>query len=617
MAAFINTNVASLNAQRNLTASQSNVTTALQRLSSGLRINSAKDDAAGLAISERMTSQIRGYNQAGRNANDGISLAQTAEGALGEVANNLQRIRELALQSANSTNSASDRDALNAEAQQLLSEIQRVSSTTQFNGLNLLDGSFSSAQFQVGANANQTISVTISGSSTNLIGAYQATSAAVTANAFDGAGFTINGVEIGASAATSAAGVTADSATAKATAINAKSSDTGVTAVATNSVEGEAPIAGAGLASGALKINGVAVGAIASSASAVTQGNNAATAINAVSNQTGVTATADASTGALTLTAADGRNIELTAGTATGAGATAIQNATGLDVSTAGNASGHDTFNITVAAAGVFDADDSAAAAGNLTSGDTVVLDGVTYEFYDSGTTYAGSNVGVGLADTADNEAIATALAGAIDAQRAAGNTTIDASAAAGVITITNTLYGAQGTAAGWDDTGVANGNTALVDGAETAGTDAADGDGMTTRGTLTLSSANSFTTGGADVAYAGLSSASAALTQLSTVDISDVAGSNAAIAVLDGALSQISSQRASLGAFQNRFTSVVSSLQTSSENLSAARSRIMDADFAAETAAMTRGQILQQAGTAMLAQANSLPNGVLALLRG
>jgi len=616
MAAFINTNVASLNAQRNLTTSQSALTTSLQRLSSGLRINSAKDDAAGLAISERMTSQIRGFNQAARNANDGISLAQTAEGALGEVANNLQRIRELALQSANSTNSASDRAALNAEAQQLVAEIQRVASTTQFNGLNLLDGTFSSAQFQVGANANQTISVTISGASTDLIGAYQATGTAVTSSAFDGAGFTINGVEIGASVATSSAGVTADSATAKATAINAKTAETGVTATATNTVEGDAPVAGAGLTSGALMINGVAVGAIAGSASAVTQGTNAATAINAISNQTGVSATVDASTGALTLTATDGRNIELTASDNTAAGATLIQNVTGLDVSSGTNASGHDTFDITVAAAGIFDADDSAAAAGNLTVGDTFEIDGVTYEFYDDTGSYTGDNVGVALTDNDDNTAIAAKLASAIEAQRSAGNTTVSASAAAGVITITNNLYGAQGTEAGTTIT-AANGATALVNGTETAGTDAADGDGVTTRGTLTLSSAENFTVGGADAAYAGLSSASAALSTLSSVDISDVDGSNAAIAVLDGALSQVSSQRAALGAFQSRFTSVVSSLQTASENLSAARSRIMDADFAAETASMTRAQILQQAGTAMLAQANALPNNVLTLLRG
>ena len=159
MPQIINSNVASLNAQRNLNTSQNALNTSLTRLSSGLRINSAKDDAAGLAISERMTSQIRGLNQAVRNANDGISLSQTAEGALGEIGNNLQRIRELSVQAANATNSASDRASLQAEAAQLSAEITRVASQTQFNGLNLLDGSFLNQSFQVGANANQTINI--------------------------------------------------------------------------------------------------------------------------------------------------------------------------------------------------------------------------------------------------------------------------------------------------------------------------------------------------------------------------------------------------------------------------------------------------------------------------
>ena len=161
MASYINTNTASLNAQRNLTSSQSSLTTSLQRLSSGLRINSAKDDAAGLAIADRLTSQITGSNQAARNANDGISLAQTAEGDLAQIGNNLQRIRELAVQASNGTNSASDRASLNNEATQLISEIDRVASGSSFNGVKLLDGSFSSQSFQVGANntANDRISI--------------------------------------------------------------------------------------------------------------------------------------------------------------------------------------------------------------------------------------------------------------------------------------------------------------------------------------------------------------------------------------------------------------------------------------------------------------------------
>ena len=157
MPQVINTNIMSLNSQRNLNTSQEALQVSLQRLSSGLRINSAKDDAAGLAISERFTSQIRGLNQAVRNANDGISLAQTAEGALAESGNILQRVRELAVQSANATNSASDRQALQSEVGQLVQELDRIAKNTEFNGQKLLDGTFGTAVFQVGANANQTI----------------------------------------------------------------------------------------------------------------------------------------------------------------------------------------------------------------------------------------------------------------------------------------------------------------------------------------------------------------------------------------------------------------------------------------------------------------------------
>jgi len=626
MPAIINTNMASLNAQRNLTTSQSALQTSLQRLSSGLRINSARDDAAGLAISDRMTSQIRGLNQAARNANDGVSLAQTAEGGLSALGDSLQRIRELAIQSANSTNTASDRASLNAEAQSLLAEISRVASTTQFNGLNLLDGTFAASQFQVGANANQTISVSIGGASTNQIGSYQQAGTAVTSTAFTGAGFTITpsgsttATTIGVSAATGSVGnnlVTADSAAAKAVAINAKTVDTGVTAAATNSlVAASAPTAHSGsLASGALIINGVSIGAIASSTSAVTQGGNAATAINAQTSTHGITATADASTGKLTLAAADGRNIVITALTATADGVTAIQNVTGLDASThATAASGNDTFTLQVG--GVYSA--AAAGAGQLEDGDTFVLDGLTYEM-DSNASVTGSNVAVTVVDLDTAIVTANAIRTAINAQYDALNTTAHITSAAGTatLTVTNNKLGASGTLAAYSEAGVVGGGGAgaLVQGAETAGTDAGyTATDVTTRGTLTLSSGTGFTVAGGT--EAGLSSTSAALTTLSTTNISTVTGANAAIAILDGALSQVNTMRASLGAVQNRFSSVVSSLTTSSENLTAARSRIVDADFASETAALTRGQILQQAGTAMLAQANQLPNTVLTLLR-
>lgn len=616
MPQVINTNIASLNAQRNLNSSQASLHTALQRLSSGLRINSAKDDAAGLAISDRMTSQVRGMNQAARNANDGISLAQTAEGGLSGLGDSLQRIRELAIQSANSTNSASDRASLNAEAQSLLAEVSRVAASTQFNGLNLLDGSFTASQFQVGANANQTISVSIAGASTSLIGAFQQTGTAVTSSAFTGANFTItpNGgvaTTIGVSVATGSTGnnlVTADSAAAKATAINAKTVDTGVTATATNSVVGGIPIARSGLASGALVINGVAIGAIAASTSAVTQGGNAATAINAQTSLTGVTAVADASTGALTLRAADGRNIVITSSPATAAGAQAIQNATGLDASTGANASGHEAESLTFVNA-------VEGSGTGLTLGDTLTLDGITYEFNTAAATVTAGNIKATIVAGGTSTASITALKAAIDAQYTAGNTSLVTSGASATnLTLTSDKVG-TGTV-GFVDATQVNAGSVISAGAAAGGTAAADGSGVTTRGTLTLSSATGYSVAGAEAAYGGLSTTSAALTTLSTVNISTVAGSNTALAVIDGAMSQVNSMRANLGAVQNRFSATITNLQTSAENVTAARSRILDTDFAAETATLTRAQILQQAGTAMLAQANALPNGVLALLR-
>jgi flagellin len=346
MASFINTNVASLNAQINLSNSQGGLSQSLERLSSGLRINSAADDAAGLAISTRMQAQINGLNQAAQNANDGISLAQTAGGALTSVAASLQTLRQLAVESANSTNTSSDRGALNAEAQQLVTSIQNTATTTQFNGENLLDGSFQSQQFQVGANANQTISVSVQGATTNTLGNYGGASATTvgsgTASAWTvGTTVAINGVTIGASNATSAAGVSASSAYAKAAAINAQTSLTGVSASAyttTNAANGAvtggtavAPAAATvntSTASGELWINGIAVGSISAASTELGQIQNAANAINSVSTQSGVTAIADASTGKLTLTAQDGRDIQIATNNTTSSAA--VLSATGL-----------------------------------------------------------------------------------------------------------------------------------------------------------------------------------------------------------------------------------------------------------------------------------------------
>ncbi len=382
MSSTINTNIMSLNAQRNLSTSQASLATSMQRLSSGLRINSAKDDAAGLAISERMTAQVKGLNQAARNANDGISLAQTAEGALSQVGNNLQRMRELAVQSSNGTNSQVDRDAMNAEFTQLSSEIQRVSEQTSFNGRNLLDGSFTGVSFQVGANAGQTITV------------------ANIAN--------VQTASLGGTTTRVAGAVAASTITGFATAV----------------------------AAGGLTINGTDVGAIAGAANAQERAGQVAEAINRVSAQTGVGASYDAVSGQLSLTSA--------------------------------------------------------------------------------------------AAITVGGTAAAT-------------------------------------------DTGLATG---------------AFGASTTTTG-------------------------------IASLNVSSFTNSQMSISQLDKALASVNGSRATLGAMQNRFESVVANVQTSAENTAAARSRIQDADFAAETANLSRAQVLQQAGTAMIAQANQAPQGVLALLRG
>ncbi len=475
MAQTINTNLSSLTAQRNSQRTQGELATSIARLSSGLRINSAKDDAAGLAISERFTSQIRGTNQAARNANDGISLAQVAEGGLASVGDNLQRIRELSVQSANATNSTSDRIALQQEVAQLKAEIDRVGQQTQFNGLNLLDGTFASQQFQVGANAGQTIQVSgIASARASALGASYAASQTSTiglsGTAVVTGALTLNSIPVTAPVAGAQAGQAANSAYAIALAINNSQSNVLATPSPTVRSTGSAPTAFGAVAPGAIIINGVNVPAFSGGIDGPTQGTAVAAAINGISAATGVTATAD-TLGVVTLTAPDGRNI-LVGGT--------VPTTTGLS----------------------------------------------------AGTSYAQLTLSTS------------------STQQATSNIVIGGSAPA------STGFSAS-----------------------------------TVAGTITG-------------------------TAVSNIDISTVAGANASLASVDAALTTVNSERAKLGAIQNRFTSTIDNLQVSSENLTASRSRIQDADFAAETAALARAQVLQQAGTAMIAQANQLPNQVLQLLR-
>ncbi|MCD6663407.1 MAG: flagellin [Comamonas sp.] len=499
MAATINTNINSLNAQRNLSNTQNALSTAMERLSSGLRINSAKDDAAGLAISDRFTAQIRGMTQAARNANDGISLAQTAEGALAAATSVLQRIRELAVQSANATNSASDRAALNAEVSQLTAELDRIAKTTQFNGQNLLDGSFTSSQFQVGANANQTIIATSANFSTNKYGNNRIGSSVATTQG--GAGNLVMGSTPGTNVSTAVAG--------SASTIAANSG------FAVNGSLGSAVI-------------GIAAGDSA---------KKVAANINAKAGETGVSATARTEIGLGTFT-----------------------NNTSYTLNVLSDNQAPITVAFTVGAAN--DADGLAAAinAFNDKSSQT----GVTARLNDAGT-------GITLTNASGNDI-------RID----------NAASSGGPVTV-----GTQSTAAG---------SSAYV------------------TGELVFDSDKTFgltnTTGAGGVSYFAVANAASQLQSVNNLDVSTVDASNRTLAMVDSALSVVSGQRARYGALQARFETTISNLNITSENMSAARSRIQDADFAAETANLSRAQILQQAGTAMVAQANQIPQGVLQLLK-
>jgi flagellin len=492
----INTNISSMQAQSSVRTSGLNLSTAMERLSSGVRINSAKDDAAGLAISTRMTASIRGISAAIRNANDGISLTQTAEGSLGQISDNLQRIRELAVQSANTGNNASDRAALNNEATALIAEIDRVASNTTYNGIALLDGTFQAQNLQVGAGngSNDRISISIGSAKSSALGvgsnssyAATVTSAAVGSTALASGGIAINGFNVGAAVSD---GVSSSNPTASgiavAAAINAISGSSGVTAtVNATAVAGTTATSFTALAAGDITINGVDVGVIASTTTAGLRGGQMAAAINAKSSQTGVTATFNSTTGAVALSAADGRNIAI--GKSANAGADDLN--TGLTTGIA------------------------AATAGSLIKTSTVTL---------STTGSAGITV-VG--------------------QTAAGLT--------------------------------ASGLTAAV----TAAT----------------------ATAGAGV---------------SSLTLTTAAGSQDALTTLDTAINTITNSRAAMGAYQNRLTASISNLETTSMNLSASRSRILDTDYAKETTNLAKSQIIQQAATAMLAQANQSGQSVLALLK-
>jgi len=584
-----------MNAQNAISSNQQGLSTAMQRLSTGLKINSAADNSAGYAISQRMTAQINGTNQAASNANDAISLTQTAQGDLSSITSSLQQIRTLAVQAANGSNSASDRAALNNQAQQLITEISRVASNSSFNGVNLLDGSFSSQSFQIGANGNASSSISIAS-----IGSAKASSLGVTVDTFlsDSVGgsstagglaagdLTLNGIQVGASAAGTGAGQSTNSAAQIAAAINLVSSQSGVTATANaTTLTGSAATTFTAIPGNAegttLTVNGIQVGNIAGAADAIGFGANVANAINLVSAESGVTASSNAASGQVTLTAADGRNIALGAGF--GDSTTAI---TGLTGSAA------------TAVTGVAPTTVGAIAANT------------------SGLTVNGVQIGAVAAGT-DVITQGQNMAAAINLVSSQSGVTA-VSDSAGAITLTNDMNGpiTMGSAFTGGDTVpvIANAEGSATTGTISLASTTGAGGTITVSGTSD-GLATAGLTAGASVADGLLVTTSSSVT-LNNVDLSTSAGASAGLAVIDGALNMVNTSSANLGAYQNRFTQTVSNLNSQNVNNTASRSRITDADFASETANLSRAQVLQQAGTAMLAQANQSAQGVLSLLR-
>jgi len=550
MAQVINTNVPSLTSQRNLNTSQNALTVSLQRLSSGMRINSAKDDAAGLAISERFSAQIRGLDQARRNANDGISLAQTAEGALQSSGDILQRIRELSVQSANATNSSGDRTAINAEVQQLSQELQRIATTTEFNGQKLLDGSFSAATFQVGANANQTITATSGNFQVQAYGNYRI--GGMKAYTSNGAGDLVKG-------STEGANITQFGADADTSKVAANATLTFQTATGSYDI----------------KYSGGTAGSAQSAEQVAAAINQAQTGVKA-SALTSFVLGADTNGGG-------GTGVGFMQGTTYSfLVATDTANATPSSFTTVSFTTGGVT---TTDAVNTTDQLNAAAQAFNDVSGKT----GLTAKLVQ--TDNATSTYALQLTNEAGKDV------------RIVNNSTTE------VVSLA--------------DTKVLDGDTATTAGAQslasigTANT-WTTGSGSWVTGQILLDSDKSFSVTESTATFMKATTTTGAQLQATEqMDVSTVYSANRTMAIVDSALAAINTQRARYGALQSRFDNTISNLQTTSENLSASRSRIKDTDFAEETAKLTRGQILQQAGIAMLSQANALPQQVLSLLKG
>ena len=526
MASVLNTNMPSINTQRKLSKAQSALDKSLERLSSGLRINTARDDAAGLAISERMTAQVRGLTVATRNANDGVSMAQTAEGALAEMGDILQRIRELAVQSANATNSAGDRKSLNDEVNQLVAELNRFANTTEFNGMKLLNGDDPVSAFHVGANSNQTIVATTTDFRTDKYGSYQIGNATVTA-ADAGAG---KGVSISHAVA------------------------------GTPNPASSLQVTGAAVSKdGVMTLNGPN----ASGSVALTVSDSAADIASKINSQdlTGIKATARTetmigfTTGDYTIEISTTNATSNSANTETATISFSVFGTPGVGSSAEALTDAVNAFNEQSSKTGIT-AKLNDAKTGIILENDEGKNINVTFK--SSNTIYMGN--------VADGKAAAVSVSSTSGKTlTAAGQVTLDASRSYSITKDTSAVIQAG-----------------VLSGGSIAATDKVIG---------------------------------STLQRVDSLDITTIKGANDAIHICDSAIDAVNAQRAKYGALQNRFEHTISNLQTSHENVSAARSRIQDADYAAETAALSRNQVLQQAATSMLTQANNLPQNILTLL--
>ncbi|MFJ4117290.1 flagellin [Pseudomonas psychrophila] len=581
MALSVNTNVTSQTVQKNLNKAGDSLSTSMTRLSSGLKINSAKDDAAGMQIANRLTSQVKGMTVAIANANNGSSIAQTAEGAMQESTNILQRLRELALQSANGDKSADDRASLQQEFTAKVGELTRISSTTTFGGRNLLDGSFQNQAFQVGADANQTISFGMSDiSATGLKGSYG--EASVTGGATQLAAKVTGSASLSGTAGT--AGPTTYAATTTAVGGLADPATKEVLTIAGNATATVELDAGDNLAAAMLKINGETAN---TGVSAEDDGNGGLKLVSAT---------------AFSITSDTGENF---ATTATAAGAVAGTPGT---PSTGGLAAAIDIkINDTTIS---LDKDMVLEGAGGILAKiNESTIDTGVIATSDNGRLVLTSAKGEPV--TLSNPETATGKGALAQLGLTAGSTQAKLA--------TDTSVTLNGIEVKFKQGATMDSVVSTINSASTGVTASKNEDGS-----LKLFSTKSITVGngsaGNGLASLGLAAAETKAitveTTVSDLSVLTAEGAQQTIQALTGAIQQIDTQRSELGAVQNRFDSTVSNLQSISENSTAARGRVQDTDFASEAAELTKQQTLQQAATAILSQANQLPSAVMKLLQ-